>query len=75
MLSHNSEDYNLPLLLTEVKQALQNSKDSATGLDDVHYQLLSHLPDKKLICLLLQIYNKIWESGSFLSSRRDAIIP
>ena len=71
--SDNSEDHNLPFSLTELKQALQKSKDSATGLDGVHYQLLTHLPDKTL-CLLLHVYNKIWESGSFPSWWREAAI-
>lgn len=71
--SDNSEDHNLPFSLTELKQALQKSKDSATGLDGVHYQLLTHLPDKT-VCLLLHVYNKTWESGSFPSWWREAAI-
>jgi UDP-galactopyranose mutase len=54
----NEEEYNLPFSLNELKQSLQRSNDSATGLDQIHYQLLTHLPDSTL-SVLLQVYNNI----------------
>ena len=35
-------------LVTELRQSLQTANDSATGLDQVHYQLLTHLPNSAL---------------------------
>ena len=46
--SDNQEDYTLPISLPELKHYLEESNDSATGLDEVHYQLLTHLPDTSL---------------------------
>ena len=60
--STNEEDYNLPFSMTELKQSLQRTNDSATGLDQVHYQLLTHLPNSTL-SVLLKVYNHVWESG------------
>ena len=43
--------------------SLKKSHDTATGPDQIHYQLLKHLPDE---CLrtLLELYNDIWETGN-----------
>ena len=35
--SDNTEDYNQPFSLLELKHALQKSNDSAVGPDDIHY--------------------------------------
>ena len=43
--SDNKEDYNQPFSLLELKQALQKSNDSAVGPDDIHYKLLTNLPE------------------------------
>ena len=73
--SDNSEDYNTIFSWSELKQALQKSTDSATGLDGIHYQFLIHLPDESL-AILLEIFNYIWTSGFFPPSWRQAeIIP
>ena len=40
--SKNEEEYNLPFSMTELRQLLQRANDSATGLDQVHYQLLTN---------------------------------
>ena len=69
----NTEDYNLPFWLTKLKQSFQKSNDCATSLDDVHYQLLTHLPDA-VLSILLQMYNEICESGSFSPPRLDVVI-
>ena len=42
-------------------------------MDDIHYQLLKNLPDSALL-VLLQVYNNIWDGGTFLSSWREAVI-
>ena len=71
--SKNEEEYNLPFSVAELKQSLQRANDSATSLDQVHYQLLTHLPNSAL-SVLLKVYNHVWESGCFLPSWREAVV-
>ena len=59
--------------MLELKQALQKSNDSAVGPDDIHYKLLTNLPESSLT-LLLTVFNSIWESGIFPPSWREATI-
>ena len=73
--SDDSESYNLPFTFSELKSALQKCNDSAAGLDSIHYQLLTHLPDKTLH-VLLAVFNHVWTTGLFPSSWREAeIVP
>ena len=44
--SSNTEEYNNPFNLVELKEAINKSHDTATGPDEVHYQMLKHLPPK-----------------------------
>ena len=60
----NTEEYNQPFSLLELKQALQKSNDSVVGPDEIHYKLLINLPESSLT-LLLTVFNSIWESGIF----------
>ena len=46
--SSNTEEYNNPFNLVELKEAINKSHDTATGPDEVHYQMLKHLPPKSL---------------------------
>ena len=71
--SKNEEEYNLPFSVAELKQSLQRANDSDTGLDQVHYQLLTHLPNSAL-SVLLKVYNHVWESGCFPPSWREAVV-
>ena len=59
--------------MSELKAALQKCNDSAAGLDCIHYQLLTHLPEESLY-VLLKAFNHIWMTGSFPSSWREAIV-
>jgi len=72
-LSDNSECYNMTFSLNELKQAIQKSSDSAPGFDDIHYRLLSNLPEPCLY-ILLRLFNDIWCSGKFPSDWQEAII-
>ena len=58
----NSENYNVPFTITELCDALKKSHDTATGPDEIHYQLLKDLPRDSLM-VLLDIFNDIWASG------------
>ena len=71
--STNEEDYNLPFSMTELKQSLQRANDSAMGLDQVHYQLLTHFPNSPF-SVLLKVYTHVWESGCFPPSWREVVV-
>jgi len=71
--SNNFEVYNSLFSLEELKIAIEKSSDSAVGPDDIHYQMLKHLPESALQTLLC-ILNGIWSSGSFPSAWQNAII-
>ena len=49
--SSNTEEYNNPFNLVELTEAINKSQDTATGPDEVHYQMLKHLPPKSLQAL------------------------
>ena len=53
----NNEIYNKDLV-----EAIQLSHDSATGPDEIHYQMLKHLLDTSLETLS-NIFNYIWTTG------------
>ena len=56
--------YNSLFNITELKDAIAISKDTATGPDDIHYQMLKHLPETALDTLL-HIFNGIWTTAVF----------
>ena len=71
--SDGLENYNLPFTLMELKEALRKSGETAAGSDNIHYQLLKHLPESSLN-ILLRVFNQVWESGVFPPSWREALI-
>ena len=71
--SENAEVYNRSFSLEELQDALRRAHDTSAGPDEIHYQLLKHLPDASLL-LLLNMFNKIWISGDFPSDWRKAIV-
>lgn len=71
--SKNDEEYNMPFHLTELKDSLSKANDSATGPDEIHYQMLKHLPEVSLNALL-DIYNDIWKSGTFPQEWTEATV-
>ena len=71
--SDNSETYNQPFSLLELKDALSKAHDSSPGPDDIHYQFLKHLPDTSL-SVLLKTFNDIWETGNVPKSWKEATI-
>jgi ribonuclease HI len=71
--SNNTESYNLPFTLLELLMSLKSSHDTSVGPDDIHYQLLKHLPiNCKMI--LLNLFNRIWVGEPFPSAWRNAIV-
>ena len=72
-MSSNNEEYNSPFNLDELKDAISKANDTATGPDEVHYQMLKHLPQKSLKALS-DIFNDMWETGKFPESWELATI-
>jgi ribonuclease HI len=71
--SDNSESYNKLFSLKELKSALKKSHDTSAGPDEIHYQLLKHLPTTSLK-VLLDIYNEVWQTGNFPKLWGKAIV-
>jgi len=71
--SSNHENYNMPFTIRELKESLKCASDTAVGPDDIHYQILKHLPAVSLEALLYA-FNDVWINGSFPDSWRQAII-
>ena len=71
--SDNAEVYSKPFSMEELRDALHRAHATSAGPDEIHYQLLKHLPDVSLL-LLLNMCNTIWISGDFPSDWRKAII-
>ena len=71
--SLNQEKYNLPFNFNELSEALKKSHDTAAGHDQVHYQIIKHLPNKSLESLL-QILKDISITGKFPEEWNKAII-
>lgn len=70
---NNTDPYNQEFNLEELVTSLKQSHDTATGPDDIHYQMLKHLPTSSLI-LLLEVFNQIWTSGKLPSTWKEATI-
>jgi potassium voltage-gated channel Eag-related subfamily H protein 8 len=60
--SKNLEEYNRQFSLDELRKSLDKAHDTACGPDDIHYQLLKHLPESAHQ-VLLDLMNAIWETG------------
>ena len=69
----NSDNYNVQFTIRELCDALKKSHDTATGLDEIHYQLLKHLPRDSLM-VLLDIFNDIWASGKIPECWKEATV-
>ena len=63
--SKKLEEYN-PFSLDELRKSLDKAHDTACGPNDIHYQLLKHLPESALQ-ILLELMNDIWETGDLPS--------
>ena len=64
--SDNTVVYNISLSMEELQDALRRAHDASAGSDEIHYQLLTHLPDASRL-LLLNSFIEIWISGDFPS--------
>ena len=65
--------YNRKFKLRDLKRSIKRAKNTAAGPDQVHYELLKHLPDECLK-VLLDLINEYWESNTFPPSWRLALV-
>ena len=65
--------YNRKFKLKDLKRSIKRAKHTAAGLDQVHYELLKHLPDECLK-VLLDLINEYWENNNFPPSWRLALV-
>ena len=73
--SNNKEIYNKPFKLRDLKRSIKRARNTASGPDNIHIQVIKHLPEETLI-ILLDIINDIWVRGDFPNIWREAhIIP
>ena len=71
--SNNTETYNADFTLDELTSCISDLGNTAPGPDDIHNQIIKHLPSETL-ALLLDIYNDMWRSHSFPESWRLATV-
>ena len=73
--SDNSEDYNAPFSLKELRSALSLTRATAPGEDTIHYTMLKHLPDK-VLRMFLYVFNRVWETSVLPESWKvSTIVP
>ena len=60
--SKNTETYNQPFSIAELKESLNKAHNTAVGPDKIHYQFLKELPEPSKN-FLLQIFNDLWNSS------------
>ena len=71
--SNNQESYNKTISLRELKEALKCAKDTAVGPDEIHYQIIKHLPSVSMETLL-DVFNDVWLNARFPESWHQATI-
>ena len=71
--SDKFEAYDAKFSSREFREALISFEATAPGEDLIMYEMLKHLPDNA-IKFLLQIVNKIWETGIFPKDWKISII-
>ena len=65
--------YNKKFTMRDLKRSLKESNNSSPGQDQIHYEILRHLPIETLH-ILLDIINETWKSDTFPESWREALI-
>ena len=65
--------YDKKFTTRDLKRSLKKSNNSSPGPDQIHYEILRHLPIETLH-ILLDIINETWKSDTFPESWREALI-
>ena len=71
--SDNTEVYNKPFRLRDLRRSIMKAKPRAPGRDGIHNNLLKHLPEDTLK-ILKEILNRIWTSTDFSHQWRAATV-
>ena len=71
--TRKSYSYNKKFSLRDLKRSIKRSNDSSPGVDQIHYQILKHLPNETLK-FLLDLINEYWVSGTFPECWRTALL-
>lgn len=67
------EYYNTEFSLRELEWALRTCSGQSAGGDEIGYPMLQHLPPSAKTTLL-EIYNKIWNSGTIPNDWKEGIV-
>ena len=62
--SKNTETYNKPFSIAELKESLDKAHNTAVGPNKIHYQFLKELPEPSKN-FLLQIFNDLWSYKAY----------
>ena len=65
--------FNQPFSLSELKSAISGLRSVSEGPDEIHNEMLKHLPTSALQALLAA-FNRLWERGEFPEAWREAIV-
>ena len=73
--SDNTEEYNAVFSIHELQRAIDSSKNTAPGPDNVSNTMIRHMPEAAKE-VLLRLYNSLWTSGYFPAQwRKSTIVP
>ena len=64
---------NKMFMIGDLKRSLKKSNNSSPGPDQIHYEIIRHLPIETLH-ISLNIINETWKSDTFPESWREALI-
>ena len=72
-VSSNTEAFNLPFSMEEMRNALSGSSLTAPGEDGVRYEMISHLPPETQ-GFLLETFNGLWVSHTSPDSWHTSVV-
>ena len=65
--------YNKRFTMKDLTRTLKKANNSSPGPDQIHYEILRHLPIE-IKSILLDIINEVWKNDTFPNSWREALI-
>lgn len=68
-----NDDMNRNFNLEEINKCIKSNSNTAPGMDNIHYQMLSNLPTNTTQHLL-NIFNNIWQSGEVPEDWKNIIV-